>query len=126
MQTILIIDDSRVNQHMLRLVLRRNGYQTLIANNGQEGLDVLAEANVHIVICDINMPVMDGFEFLKTIRANEAHAHIPVLMLTALGEDGTSEKSIELGANGCITQPFESHVLSNTVRALILMDEETE
>ncbi len=126
MQTILIIDDSRVNQHMLRLVLRRNGYQTLIANNGQEGLGILAEEKVHIVICDINMPVMNGFEFLEAHRSDATIAHIPVLMLTALGEDGTSEKAIELGANGCITQPFESHVLSNTVKALILMDDDSQ
>ncbi len=122
MATILIIDDSRVNQHMLRLVLKRNGYDTLTANNGQEGLACLAENAVNLIVCDINMPVMDGFDFLRNLRKTDGISHIPVLMLTAVGEDGTSNQVIDLGANGCITQPFDSQVLSNTVTALILPD----
>ncbi len=119
MSKVLVVDDSRVTQHMLRILLRRNDFDVMVAGDGEAGLDALNEGAVDLVISDINMPFMDGFGMVAALRDDDRFANLPVLMLTATGDEDNRERAEELGVNGFITQPFDSQQLIATVRSLI-------
>ena len=114
--TILIADDSRVSQHMLKLILKRNGYEPIVTSNGQQALEQTNERAIDLIISDIEMPEMNGFERLAKVRAS---SNTPVIMLTATGDEDNQTRSIELGANGFISQPFNSDELLALVQELI-------
>ncbi len=119
MSKVLIVDDSRVTQHMLRILLRRNNFDVAIAGNGEAGLDALDQGEVDLVISDINMPFMDGFGMVAALRDDNRFATLPVLMLTATGDDDNRDRAEQLGVNGFITQPFDSQQLIATVKSLL-------
>lgn len=114
--TILIADDSRVSQHMLKLILKRNGYEPIVTSNGRQALEQLSEHAIDLIISDIEMPEMNGFDLLAKVRETST---IPVIMLTATGDEDNQTRSIELGANGFVSQPFNSDELLALVRDLI-------
>ena len=119
MTTILVVDDYRVNLHMLRHILRKQGYTVQTAGDGARALEALAQQPADLVISDINMPVMDGFAFVEAVRADATLAHLPIIMLTATGDDENSQRALDAGANGFITQPFDSAELIETVEQLL-------
>ena len=89
---ILTIDDSKTIRDMLMLTLADAGFEVLQAVDGQDGLDVLSKEPVDIVITDINMPRMDGYEVIRQMRSNSAHKTIPILVLTT--ESETDKKNL--------------------------------
>jgi len=116
---ILVVDDER---HMLRLasyVLESAGYEVLAASDAREALVFLEAESPSLVLCDIAMPGMDGLELLRTIRANPRTTDLPVVMLTARGEDRDRLQAAAAGANGYLTKPFSSaEVLSEVAHHL--------
>jgi len=112
---IIAVDDSSSIRKLVKFSLKTIGYQVILAENGQEALECLAKDAVDAIILDINMPRMDGFEFLKKIKADEVYASIPVIMLTTEGQDEDKEKSIRLGAHDYIVKPFKPSELLNIV-----------
>lgn len=117
MATILVVDDYTVTQRVLGHILRRGDYEVITALNGVEALDILREQSVDLVICDIAMPAMDGITLLRHIRADAHWQHLPVIMLTASGEDEYRVQAEMEGANGFLTKPVSSDELLKTVRA---------
>ena len=117
---ILVVDDSRVNQHMLKLLLKRNNFDVTIASDGQKGLAALEENDIDLVISDIQMPRMNGLAMVQAIREHDVFSDLPVLMLTATGDDKNVEDAQALGVDGFIVQPFDSHELVATVRSLLI------
>lgn len=104
---------------MLRILLRRNDFDVIVAGDGEAGLDALRDCAVDLVISDINMPFLDGFGMVAALREDERFTHLPVLMLTATGDDDNRDRAEALGVNGFITQPFDSQQLIATVKSLI-------
>lgn len=101
---ILAVDDEPHIRHVLRHVLQRAGHQVMLADNGQEALDLLeAHPEVQMVVTDIVMPVLDGFALIKHLRQSSP---IPILVLTASGEEQFELQAKALGANSFITKPF--------------------
>ena len=92
---------------MVEFTLKTKGYTVGTAVDGQEGLDMLEEKDYDLVILDINMPKVDGFQFLETIRGNEKHQKIPVVMLTTEGQDDDRNKALKLGATDYMVKPFK-------------------
>ena len=119
MITVLIVEDEASLQDSLSDMLAINGYGVVTANNGQEGLQQLQAHNVDLVLCDIMMPVMDGYEFVKHVRANAASEVLPVIFLTARVEFESKLKGLELGADDYITKPFAFRELSLKIRNLV-------
>ena len=118
---ILLVDDSNMNRMLLREILG-DGYHILEAENGQECLETLrAEAgNIALVLLDINMPGMDGFEVLKAMNANHTIEDTPVIMISSEDSDAAIRRSYELGASDYVNRPFDARIVyrrvSNTIK----------
>ncbi len=115
---ILTVDDSRTMLDMLRVTLEDAGFEVTQAENGQEGLERVAEADAGFdcIITDINMPVMDGFEFTRTLRAGAAPQGLPILVLTTETSREKRDRGRAAGATGWITKPFDSEAVVAVVR----------
>ena len=118
---ILLVDDSAMNRMMLKEILGGD-YRILEAENGQECLEKMqAEAgNIALVLLDINMPVMDGFEVLKAMNVNHTIEDIPVIMISSDDSDAAIRRSYELGASDYVTRPFDARIVyrrvTNTIK----------
>jgi len=113
---VLTIDDSKTMRDMLLLTLEEAGFQVLQAVDGQDGLDVLGKERVDVVITDINMPKMDGYDVIRNLRRNPVHKTLPILVLTT--ESDTDKKAVarEAGATGWMVKPFDPDRLIATIR----------
>ena len=115
-KTILIIDDEDRMREMLKAILETRGYSTFGASTGDEGLRAFRAMRPDMVILDVMMPVMDGFETLSEIRKSSS---CPVIMLTAKGEDYDQVEGLEKGADDYITKPFTPMVLLSRIEAVL-------
>jgi len=114
---VLTVDDSKTMLDMLAFTLKGAGYDVLQAENGQEGLDVLAkEGHVDVIISDINMPVMGGITFIKNVRQNPSYNATPVLILTTESSAAKKQEGREAGATGWIVKPFDPQKLLAVVQ----------
>ena len=113
---ILTIDDSKTMRDMLMLTLADAGFDVLQAVDGQDGLDVLDKERVDVVITDINMPRMDGYEVIRRVRANPEHKSMPILVLTTESEAEKRNLARAAGATGWMVKPFDPDRLVATVR----------
>lgn len=104
---MLIVDDSPSVRKLVEFTLKAKGFQVSSAGDGQEALELAAKEQFDAIILDINMPRMNGFEFLHKMRADVAYASIPIIMLTTEGQDEDKDKAVELGATAYIVKPFK-------------------
>ena len=119
MTTILIIDDDSNNQRILSYTLRKASYTVLIASNGQSGLDILHKSPVVLAVLDLSMPVMDGLSLLRLIRTDNELLQLPVIILTASGDDQEMAAAAQIGVRGLLTKPSSSRILLETVEAAL-------
>lgn len=115
---VLVVDDSSSIRKMVEFALKSKGFLVTSACDGQEGLEFLARERYDAIILDINMPRLDGFEFLKKIRADEAYASVHVVMLTTEGQEDDKKAAISLGAKDYIVKPFKPSELIAAVESL--------
>jgi two-component system, chemotaxis family, chemotaxis protein CheY len=104
MANILAVDDSEPMRKLVALVLEKAGHKVSLAENGADALEQFRGKPFDLVVTDINMPLMSGFELIRAIR--EFNDTIPILALTTESDDGLRKKGSELGANGWIVKPF--------------------
>jgi two-component system, chemotaxis family, chemotaxis protein CheY len=116
---ILTIDDSKTIRDMLMLTLADAGFEVLQAVDGQDGLDVLSKEQVDVVITDINMPRMDGYEVIRQMRSNSAHKTIPILVLTTESEADKKNLARQAGATGWMVKPFDPDRLIATINKVV-------
>jgi len=112
---ILTIDDSKTIRDMLMLTLADAGFDVLQAVDGKDGLDVLDREQVDVVITDINMPKMDGYEVIRHMRSNSAHKTTPILVLTTESEADKKNLARAAGATGWMVKPFDPDRLIATI-----------
>lgn len=117
---ILIVDDSESIRQIVGIALRRAGYETAEAANGQEALTKLDGGKLHLIISDVNMPLMNGIEFVKKVRQHATAKFTPVVMLTTEGQDDMKMRGKEAGAKAWITKPFNPPQLLDCVAKLVL------
>ena len=113
---ILTIDDFKTMRDMLMLTLSDAGFDVLQAVDGQDGLDVLGDERVDVVITDINMPRMDGYEVIRQLRKNPVHKTTPILVLTTESDAEKRNLARDAGATGWMVKPFDPDRLIATVR----------
>ena len=118
-KNILVIDDSSNIRKLVEFFLRSKGYSVVSAENGQEGLERLHQMPFDAIVLDINMPNMDGFEFLKIIKSDKAYRQISVVMLTAEDQDRDKEEAIKLGATGYLVKPFKTKELISLIEKVL-------
>lgn len=115
-KNILVIDDDKNICEVIKLYLKKEGYQVTIAHDGQSGIDAFGRETPALVVLDIMMPIKDGWEVLKSIRKISA---VPVIMLTAKGETFDKVLGLELGADDYIVKPFDPKEFIARVKAVI-------
>lgn len=117
--TILIVDDYPVIQRTLSHTLTKHGYEVHIAGDGLAALALLSGAAVDAAIVDIAMPEMDGLTLLQTLRADARHVDLPVIILTASGQDEDRMAAEAAGATRFLNKPVSSHQLLETVAEVL-------
>ena len=115
---ILIIEDERALNQVLTYNLQREGYETLVAYDGQEGLRKAQTLLPDVVLLDLMLPVVDGLDVCRRLRSGEQTRKIPILMLTAKGEETDQLVGFSLGADDYVTKPFSVKVLLQRIKAV--------
>ena len=116
---VLTIDDSRTILAMLRHTLTAAGYEVVAAEDGQQGLDKLENEDFDVVITDVNMPVMDGIEFIRRVRASGRYQSLPILILTTETSQEKRDLGKEAGGTGWIVKPFDPAKLINVIQKVV-------
>jgi len=119
MPKILLIEDNEMNRDMLSRRLTRNGYEVSIAVDGQQGADMALSERPDLILMDMSLPVIDGWEATRRIKANDATRRIPVIALTAHAMAGDREKAMEVGCEDYDTKPVEISRLLGKIAALL-------
>ncbi|MDB2414465.1 response regulator [Rickettsiales bacterium] len=115
---ILTVDDSKTMRNMVSEALKNAGYDVLEAEDGQEALSVIEKNNIDMIITDINMPNMDGIEFITKLRSIDNHKSTPIIALTTEGGDSMKERGKAAGANGWMVKPFNPEKMLMIVNRL--------
>ena len=123
MQTILIVEDEKRVADLLKIGLEENGYQTMVAYDGAMGLRLFQSNSFQLVISDIILPKLDGFELCKEIR--KVNERIPILMLTALGSADDKLEGFDAGVDDYMVKPFDFRELNARVKVLLKRNAET-
>jgi two-component system chemotaxis response regulator CheY len=112
---ILAIDDSRTMRDMVKMALTEAGFNVSLAEDGQQGLDVLEDMSPDVIITDINMPVLDGFGFIEGARQMDQHRAVPILVLTTETATEMRMRARAAGATGWIVKPFNKENLIRVI-----------
>lgn len=107
-RVILVADDSPTIRKFVSISLKVKGYDTIQVSDGMEALEMLPSEQIDLVITDLNMPNVDGFELIKTIRSNVEYKEIPIIILSSLSSTDEIEKGITCGANSYLIKPFDA------------------
>jgi len=117
---ILVVDDNENNRYTLRRRLKRLGYPHITeAENGKQALEIIAEDQQDVILLDVMMPIMDGFEVLEHIKADPKLGNIPVIMISALDDLDNIVKAIEMGADDYLPKPFNPTLLAARIKAAV-------
>lgn len=119
MTTILIVEDNEMNRDMLSRRLQRNGYEVLLAVDGADGVDVARASSPDLILMDMSLPVVDGWEATRRMKADVTLRSIPVIALTAHALANDREKALEAGCDDYDTKPIELPRLLSKIRTLL-------
>ncbi|MBF0572162.1 MAG: response regulator [Desulfamplus sp.] len=118
-ETILIVDDENDILELVKYNLEKEGYKTISAFTGEDALKLVNDIQPDLIVLDLMLPGIDGFEVTKIIRKNDLTANIPIVMLTAKGEELDIVTGLELGANDYMSKPFSPRELIARIRAIL-------
>jgi CheY-like chemotaxis protein len=118
-EKILLVDDNTTNLQVLFQALSPEGYELLVAQSGEQALETAAEAKPDLVLLDVKMPGIDGFETFRRLRAGEATAEIPVVFISAHANVESMDEAKVLGAEGYLTKPFQFDEVIAKVREVL-------
>jgi two-component system chemotaxis response regulator CheY len=117
-RTILVVDDSAYVRRMIRFALAQDTFELIDAHDGMEAVKQLENNSVDLVITDLKMPNMDGFELIREIRQRPESALIPIIMLTGETDEQCRERAREAGVSAFIVKPFVPEQISGLIRAI--------
>lgn len=118
-RNVLIIEDDSKSIHLLELILGSQGYGITVAHNGDEGLTVMRSRRFDLLVLDLMLPGMDGFEILRQVRADPQLADLPVIISSARAQATSKHQAAELGAAAYLTKPYRKADLLEIVESLI-------
>jgi len=119
MSKILLVEDNDMNRDMLSRRLQRKGYEVAVALDGQEGIAMAKSEHPDLILMDISLPIMDGWEALRRIKASSETQHIPIIALTAHVMPGDREKCLEAGCDDYDTKPVDFQRLLGKMQSLL-------
>jgi chemosensory pili system protein ChpA (sensor histidine kinase/response regulator) len=119
--TILVVDDSQSVRHVVTGLIKGAGWKSMTAKDGLEALELLNQSPTppDLILLDVEMPRMDGYELLSNLRAQDAFRHLPVIMVTSRAGDKHRKKALDLGASGYVVKPYQEEALLNVIRHLV-------
>ncbi len=117
---ILIVDDSKTVRNLVSFVIKKAGFKVITAEDGLDGLEKLySNPDVCLIICDVNMPRMDGLTFIKNVREQEVFKDLPIIILSTEGEDKDIEAGLKVGADIYMVKPAQPNKLLKNVQMLL-------
>jgi len=119
MAKILLVEDNEMNRDMLSRRLERRGYEVVIAVDGQQGVDLAQSTSPDIILMDMSLPVIDGWEATRQLKSMDGMKAVPIIALTAQAMSGDREKALEAGCNDYDTKPIELPRLLGKIEALL-------
>ncbi len=119
-KTIMVIDDSASIRQVLTIVLKNGGYDVIEACDGKDALDKIFGKKVNLVLCDVNMPNMDGISFVRNLKASPSHRFTPVVMLTTESAESKKAEGKQAGAKAWMVKPFKPEQMLDAVSKLCL------
>ncbi len=106
MHTVLLCDDDLMNRKVASKILYKEGFNVVEAANGKEAINYLSQQSVSLILMDLMMPVMNGFETITHIKANPTLSHTPIIVISALSDTDSITKALTLGADAYVTKPY--------------------
>jgi two-component system, cell cycle response regulator DivK len=119
MKRVLVVEDTEDNRQIIRDLLTSAGYEMIEAINGEQGAAMAAEHRPDLILMDIQLPVLDGYEATRRIKADPALRHIPVIAVTSYALSGDEEKTRAAGCDAYVAKPFSPRLLLAKVREFI-------
>lgn len=119
-KTIMIIDDSASIRQVVNLTLKKSGYDVIEAIDGKDALGKLDGQKINLIICDVNMPNMDGIAFLRELKQNPGYKFTPVIMLTTESQEAKMQEGKAAGAKAWVVKPFKPENMLSAIEKLIL------
>ena len=119
MAKILIAEDERDIRDLVAFTLRFAGYEVVVATNGEEAVQMAPQVNPDLILMDVRMPKMTGYEACKVMKANPDIKDIPVVFLTARGQENEIQQGLDVGAEEYLLKPFAPDQLTNRVKAIL-------
>ena len=113
--SLLVVDDNEMNRDLLTRRLERQGYQVTVAVDGLQALEILDQADFDLILLDIMLPIMNGYQVLEHLKADESLSQVPVIIATSLDEADGKAKCLALGAEDYLTKPFNPVVLKSRI-----------
>ena len=119
MSKILLVEDNEMNRNMLTRRLERKGFEVIIAINGQDGIDMASSGNPDLILMDLSLPIIDGWEATRKIKTDPATQSIPVIALTAHAMAGDEKRALEAGCDDYDTKPVNFNRLLDKIGNLL-------
>ena len=116
MKKILIVEDNPMNRTLIQAVLKPEGYEFVVAEDGQAGVDLAVREKPDLILMDVMLPIMNGYNATRKIKMNPNTRHIPVLAITANAMPRERDRALDAGCDGYITKPIDTRALPNQVR----------
>lgn len=119
-KTVMIVDDSASIRQVVNLTLRKVGYDVIEAVDGQDAMKKLGSVKVNLLICDVNMPNMDGIALLRSLKTLPNYKYVPVIMLTTESHESKKQEGKAAGARAWVVKPFKPEQMLEAVSKLII------
>lgn len=119
MKTALVVDDSPSIRQLVAHTLKQAGFEVLEGGNGSEGLERMGKGTIDLIITDLNMPVMDGFTFIRSVRQRPDGKFVPILLLTTESGDARKAEGKAAGATGWLVKPFNPQQMLQVVAKVL-------
>jgi len=116
---ILLVEDNEVNMRLVKLTLKNQSYDFIEATNGEDAIELAKDRNPDLIILDIQLPKMDGYEVARTLKASEKLKHIPIIGLTAHAMKGDEERVLEAGCNAYVSKPLDTNQFRGLVKSFL-------
>jgi len=116
---ILIIEDNALDRAMLLTVLKPEGHELLIAENGRHGIELAQREQPHLILMDVMLPGINGYDAVRRLKANPATRHIPIIAMAANAAPAERDRALDAGCDGYLAKPIDTRALPNQIRLFL-------
>lgn len=118
-KTIMIVDDAPSMRGLVAMTLRKSGYEVIEASEGRDALNKLKGKRISLIVTDLNMPVMNGIEFVKAVKTTSEHKFVPIVMLTTESEESKKQAGRNAGVKAWVVKPFKPETLLDVAKKIV-------